>query len=93
MAEQAAEAPAAGPPPTKAQRADRARKDGLRLIAESHDLPYEVAVKSLAVWASEDPVRLAFLAWQLALWHDPNQPPSWLDAAMNTVTLPKTEAA
>lgn len=77
--------------PTSAQRTAQARADALALIADSHDLPYLDAVGRLAVWLHEDPARLTFLAWQLAVWHDPNQPVSWLDAAV--VALPCGEAA
>lgn len=80
-------------PPINAGHIEAAPRDALDLIVDTHDVEPAQILGRLAIWAVEDPVRLVWAAFQLALWHDPNQPISWLEEAATVTALPREEAA
>lgn len=80
-------------PQVDAEQVAEAPQDALDLIVDSHDIEPQQILGRLALWLVEDPVRLVCATFQLALWHDPNQPVSWLEDAVRTVALPRPEAA
>lgn len=71
-------------PPRELERTSkRSTQDAYSLIVDAHDIDLREVLGRLTIWSREEPLRLVFAAFQLARWHDPNQPMSWLEEAVN----------
>jgi hypothetical protein len=72
-------------PEAAAYGAEQAGLDGLDTIFDAHDLDPRQILGRLTLWAREEPLRLAFVTYQLALWINPDTTRSDLDRNMRVL--------